>query len=314
MSGVKSIIKRMLSTSVPIGCSRGRSVVLCYHHLAARIGRLDSPSYTTGTDLFVRHMELVRGLFDVVPLDDLVQERTKGRNRLAITFDDGFMSVFTIARPILRSMGIPYTVFINGAAVVEGRNWVVDLTAHEDDGGYGASLLVAAGLNEGSVPGGADTIGAIMAQGRFSEAFGRACRSVAPPSGVFMGRKELKQLADEGVVIGDHGWDHYVMGRCTPQVVVEQISKGKALVKELTGTFPKHFALPFGKKEHFSTRTLELLGEFGYQYVYTTNPNLVSDTAKVHGVRLVPRIGLVNDPAHRLLFYLNRALLRQHDL
>jgi hypothetical protein len=97
-------------------------------------------------------------------------------------------------------------------------------------------------------------------------------------------------------------------------VAVEQVSKGRELIKELTGAYPLHFALPFGKKEHFTAGTLEIIGGLGYRYVHTTNPNLVSRTHEVHGVQLVPRIGLVNDPSDKLLFYLNRALLREHDL
>ncbi|MBX2977793.1 MAG: polysaccharide deacetylase family protein [Flavobacteriales bacterium] len=260
-------------------------------------------------------MELIRGLFEVVSLDEIVNGEGKGRNKLAITFDDGFMSVFKVARPVLRSMGLPYAVFINGAAVEEGHNWMVDLLAHAQDQQYLASLRAAVGVDDDpSQESAEDVIGAIMEKGVFSETFRCAYRSVRPPPGMFMSYGELEQLVKEGVTIGDHSWDHYVLGGSSSEVTSDQVAKGKSLIKALTGDYSKHFALPFGKKEHFNGDTLRILGECDYCNVYTTNPNLFVGAPDVNGVRLIPRIGLVNDSSQRLLFYLNRALLRQHDL
>ncbi len=61
----------------------------------------------------------------VIPLSELVQRLHTGRplppRALAITFDDGFASVYTCAFPILRQYGFPATVFLV-PAYIGGRN------------------------------------------------------------------------------------------------------------------------------------------------------------------------------------------------
>lgn len=55
--------------------------------------------------------------FDVVPLQQLVDTMREGRalpdRTAAITFDDGYISIFETAWPLLREKGWPFTVFIN---------------------------------------------------------------------------------------------------------------------------------------------------------------------------------------------------------
>ncbi|MBK7270018.1 MAG: polysaccharide deacetylase family protein, partial [Flavobacteriales bacterium] len=57
-----------------------------------------------------------------------------GRGNFAtITFDAGFKSVYTDARPLLRAARMPYAVFINGAAVTQGQNWITNMEMNSGD-------------------------------------------------------------------------------------------------------------------------------------------------------------------------------------
>ena len=91
--------------------------ILTYHHIAeprqekAGAGLYVSPSEFADQMNFLK----VRG-FSVVTLDD-IREHLLGRNSLAptsvaITFDDGWISVYDIAIPILKKYGFPATIFI----------------------------------------------------------------------------------------------------------------------------------------------------------------------------------------------------------
>ncbi|MBW7470199.1 polysaccharide deacetylase family protein [Marinobacter sp. M216] len=97
---------------------RADLVVLQYHHVS------DStpPSTSTSVSLFEAQMDLISDLkLPVVPLKSGTEEALASEpgteNRLAITFDDAYDSVYSTAAPILSAKNFPYTIFVNTEAV-----------------------------------------------------------------------------------------------------------------------------------------------------------------------------------------------------
>jgi len=95
--------------------ARGSSgVVLLYHHVAS-----DTPASTSTTaEDFRAHLEYLRDNgFRVVGLDVMVEALRSGGElpdrAVAITFDDGYLSVYETAFPMLESFGFPFTVFLS---------------------------------------------------------------------------------------------------------------------------------------------------------------------------------------------------------
>jgi biofilm PGA synthesis lipoprotein PgaB len=90
------------------------SVVLQYHHVSE-----DTPAATSVSPaLFRKHMAHIREAgYAVVALEDLVAQLKAGKalsdKTVAITFDDGYTSIYDLAFPILKSHGWPFTVFVN---------------------------------------------------------------------------------------------------------------------------------------------------------------------------------------------------------
>jgi peptidoglycan/xylan/chitin deacetylase (PgdA/CDA1 family) len=63
----------------------------------------------------------------------------------------------------------------------------------------------------------------------------------------YMSREQIKQLSDEGHVIGIHTWNHErVPSYETPEAWLTQIEKPKKQLEELTGKPVNYFAYPFG--------------------------------------------------------------------
>ena len=64
--------------------------------------------------------------FDIVPLSDLVKLLRAGEplpdKTAAITFDDGYISIYETAWPMLKEKGWPFTVFINTEPHDQGRS------------------------------------------------------------------------------------------------------------------------------------------------------------------------------------------------
>lgn len=97
-----------------------QAVILQYHH----ISDTTPPSTSLSPTKFVEHLELVESLgFQVLPLDQVINTLRNGesfqKKTLAITFDDGYDSIYTHGFPELKKRDWPFTVFINPQAIDE---------------------------------------------------------------------------------------------------------------------------------------------------------------------------------------------------
>mgnify|MGYP005845133145 CR=1 FL=1 len=96
----------------------GDSAVILQYHFVAE----DTPVVTSVTpERFRKHLEhLEEHDFRILPLPELIERLRAGEElrprAAAITFDDGYISVYENAFPMLRERGWPFTVFVNSAA------------------------------------------------------------------------------------------------------------------------------------------------------------------------------------------------------
>jgi len=92
--------------------------VLMYHHLDA----IATNNYTVTPETFAMHMQtLYENGFNTITLRQLVDFVNYGTplppNPVVITFDDGYLSVYKYAFPILKQYGMVATSFVIGEAV-----------------------------------------------------------------------------------------------------------------------------------------------------------------------------------------------------
>ncbi|TGD80488.1 polysaccharide deacetylase family protein [Hymenobacter wooponensis] len=62
----------------------------------------------------------------------------------------------------------------------------------------------------------------------------------------YMTKAQVKQLSDEGNIIGSHTWDHHNVKKYQGQDWVTQIEKPTKQLEEITGKKINYFAYPFG--------------------------------------------------------------------
>lgn len=77
---------------------------------------------------FRRHLEsALEAGYEFVSADEIVDGRATAKS-LAITFDDGIRTAATNAAPVLRELGIPWTLFVvSGWADGDARGWAGDI-------------------------------------------------------------------------------------------------------------------------------------------------------------------------------------------
>lgn len=96
-------------------------VILQYHH----VSDATPPSTSTSRSLFRAQLDMIEQLeLEVVSLESGTRAALAGElndtQQIAITFDDAYSSVLTHAAPLLVERNLPFTMFVNTAAV--GRN------------------------------------------------------------------------------------------------------------------------------------------------------------------------------------------------
>ena len=62
----------------------------------------------------------------------------------------------------------------------------------------------------------------------------------------YMTKEQIKQLSDEGHVIGCHTWDHHMVTKYVGEDWVNQLDKPRKKLEDITGKHIEYFAYPFG--------------------------------------------------------------------
>lgn len=107
-SPLRARLKRALA---PLGAGAGGGVrVLIYH----RVGGGTPDERDVDADTFREQLEELAAGHEVVSLDDALDGLAHGddRARVVLTFDDGFADVHATAWPLLRRLGLPFTVYL----------------------------------------------------------------------------------------------------------------------------------------------------------------------------------------------------------
>jgi peptidoglycan/xylan/chitin deacetylase (PgdA/CDA1 family) len=97
------------------------AVVLQYHH----VSDTTPASTSTSPERFAMHLDVLEQAgFEIVRLEDLAETLAAGEplpdRAAAITFDDGYRSIYETAWPLLKRRGWPFTVFVNSAPHDQG--------------------------------------------------------------------------------------------------------------------------------------------------------------------------------------------------
>jgi len=101
-----------------------RALVLMYHRIGTPVS--DPWNLSVSPENFEQHLKVLKNNYSVVSTDELVEKlKTKNiKNRsVAITFDDGYLDNFTIAKPILEKYSLPATFFITDSYLVNKQSF-----------------------------------------------------------------------------------------------------------------------------------------------------------------------------------------------
>lgn len=306
---------KYLISKFPLSLLNGKRFVFCYHDISSPNEIHHAPEhYSTTIDAFVEQIAFFKENCNLVSLEELVLKENLHKNKVhvAITFDDGFYSVLQNAHPVLKKKGIPYSLFINKEAVLHNQLWVSNLILNKNDKEYLQNVFENCLSPDIEKEDFFNNPLSYISKFRFDEKSEESLRlpkETLPKT--YLNIEEVKKLKEEGVSIGNHTNHHYILSSCSEELQKEEIESNQQFLKETIGKVNPFFAIPFGKKEHYTNNTISISAKNDMPYVLTTNVNPHKYSLEEEKI---PRIVITKDSIEQIRFNMIRTLFKNYDL
>jgi peptidoglycan/xylan/chitin deacetylase (PgdA/CDA1 family) len=232
-------------------------LVLCYH--GVRTLRWDErepsfPDLHVSPETLDAQCAFIASSCDPIALEDwrkaVAGERPLPARPVLVTFDDGYRSVFDIARPILKSHGIPALLFLSTDPIEYGNLFWYDAAARE-----GRAMAVEE----------------YRRTGRFDAREQCLARPASPDDPLApMTADHVRALADDGFEIGAHTATHVRLSAVAEDEQRRELVTSRDRLSAWTGRRVRAFAYPFGAAADYSSDTVRLLRELEFDCAFTT--------------------------------------------
>lgn len=273
---------------------RQRAIVLRYHAVTAG-SDVDyaAPEICMPVEAFRVQMEFVQRAYRVVPLGELVEALRRDAplpaGALALTFDDGYADNHRLAAPILRTLGLPATVYVaTGSIDDRAPFWVAavrvlarraptpirmrgldPIDVHDAAAREAAARTITGAL----VP-----LEARERADRIAEAATAAGVDVdGALAGTMLTSAQIADLHREGWTIGAHTVTHGNVAQMTPPAAVREIVESRDALAAIVGESVTHFCYPNtgGRHRYFDDEAAAILAREGFRSATTSRPGAV---------------------------------------
>lgn len=283
------------------GSGRQRLSTLIYHRVLNESDYLRPGEPTV--EQFDWQMKLLSKYFTPLALADAIERLCEGTlpaNAVCVTFDDGYADNLTAALPILKTWGIPATVFVATGFLDGGRMWndtVIEYVRLSKN-----SVLDLAGIGLGVYPLGTrvERLRAttdLLAAVKYTDLEQRNTiveylESTSPhlPDYLMLTSKQLKELHLNGVEIGGHTHSHPILAKLESSVAYEEIKTGKNILEDTLDHDVSLFAYPNGKADKdYHAEHVNLVKRAGFSAAVCTDWGVsVSTTDRYQLRRFTP--------------------------
>jgi len=291
------LARLMMAMGLPDLWSRGSSatlLVLNYHRIRApgqTSSEFDDGVYDVEFDTFCRQMQWLRSSTEVLDepgLLDLASGRRMPRGELlsAVTFDDGYIDCYSLAKPVLDKLDIRAIFFIPVEILKSRRLGWWDIAAY---------LLKKSKHSRVTIRGGTYELGTSLPESlkRILNIFKlepakRTCSLLAeiaaacgvePPAADRQGAElmtweQVGDLRKAGHAIGSHALSHRPLATLTADEQSVEIHESRRELQRVVGDDIRSFAYPVGGPRHFNETSVSLVRTAGYQQAFSFNTGI----------------------------------------
>ncbi len=252
---------------------RDGALILCYHDVVQGGPSPGDPAMHLPVERLTRQLRWLRDHYSVVPLLELTARLAAGASvhRLAaITFDDGYTGTFTLAWPVLQTLGLPATMFV-----------VADAPGHLEAFWWDHPVIAAATTPE-------------RRQGWLTElrgdahlittALGAGAAAGPPPTHVPAGWGVVAAAAAAGLDIGVHSATHRTLTMLDDAELDREIKTAAEIIYAHTQVEPALFSYPYGV---WDGRVRRAVRSAGYRAAVTLDYGLNTGATDLWSLRRV---------------------------
>jgi peptidoglycan/xylan/chitin deacetylase (PgdA/CDA1 family) len=313
----KSFFKQLLSLKLFSFFLKKKVFIFVYHDISNEPNPKIAALHNTSIDCFISHIDFFKANFEIISLEDLSNNKVLTNGPYAvISFDDGLQSVVDYAMPILEKQNIPFTLFLNEQAIKDQFLWNIELIEHIEDKEYLTLFYHKYIPQTISIEDFMSNPIAIAVAHGNAELLAQK-EKTKESRFEFINKETVLALKNHELIsIGDHSKNHLNLNNASQSIEEERLylDSKNYFLNELE-LHSVHFAIPFGKKEHYNKKVCESLYKKGYKFVYITNPvGFEKKDIKENEVSLIPRIGMTNQAIKEIIFMLNRTLFKKIDI
>lgn len=234
----------------------------------------------------------------IVALDELIHSLGEGMplpsNAVVLTFDDGFLSNYTLAFPLLKKFEAPATIFIVTEFVDEKKPiWVDRVDYAMERARKGRADLIQTKKRLKSLPPESlhDVVSALEA--KLGYRLISANDPEVPATYHALDWSHVREMQASGLVsIGAHTHSHKILGRCQETTIVSEIEECKTIIERETGRLCTTFCYPNGGPGDFSDATEAILKQQNFKCTITTIGGFNEESCSPF---LLKRLGVTNE-------------------
>ncbi len=255
---------------------------------------------------FAAQMKHLAENFNVVPLPRIVKDVESGKGveprTVAITFDDGYRDNYHFARPVLKQLRLPASVFIATGFTGTSRRMWNDCIAGAIKGTSRRAVTVELPgenlhLNLESGPSRLASLGIVLERLKKlpeDQKVAVADNLVRQLGGDLSGSErlmldwsELREMANSGWSVGSHTVEHKILTRISMSEVEAELNASKKILEEQLQAPVTLLAYPNGKEHDFSAGVEAAVRSAGYRAACTTVSRLNDEAFSRFAIRRI---------------------------
>jgi len=257
--------------------------VLTYHRVLDKHDPLQ-PDITTKHQ-FSFQMGIIKRLFNVIDLEEAIiqlKENRLPKRTIAITFDDGYRDNYTTALPILKKYDLTATFFLISSAI-QNDQWLWHDLIIEGIRALKTATIDLSSLGLQQYPISNDNEKLVATQEilrhikylpepqlkQFINDF-KSLTSISNNTRFMMSTSEVRELSNEGMGIGSHAVEHYILTTQTPSASRSNIIESKKSIEAMINKPVVLYAYPNGKEKDFNAEHESIIKSTGYLAAFTT--------------------------------------------
>ena len=265
-------------------------IILMYHRVVDELPeKMHDPHMFVRSDTFDMHIKEIAKYFQIVNLDEMLNQGKGNRRLCALTFDDGWLDNYKTAFPILRNYKISATIFLPVTDIgTIHRFWFEHLfylanalSTIEDQNAYIAHFrTVTSGWNPGKLC--TTSILELTEALKNQEApvlyeiIDSAYKKlkIEPSSEkILMDWEQVREMGQNRITFGSHGLQHDILPALGSRLKRDIVFESLSILRDKTVSSIPVFSYPNG---NWDLETVDFLKRAGYHGAVTTKNGFYS--------------------------------------